>query len=169
MATTDKRPLIFLEEDVAKAVKALEAFQQTARTRANLVTDGSGQPFAQVGQAQIPPETIQALVAASTQATKGILSIFHQDELVTLTHEGKNTSLQLTHLAEGAILVTVFDAKTTVGAIVFYLSEVVAQVNEVLKVVATRDPSQVKLGGDVAGDAKGALDDMFGGSGENEL
>jgi hypothetical protein len=164
-----ERALLFLEEDVATAVQALEAFQQTARTRANLLTDAQGQVFAQHGSASLPPETISALVAASVAATKGIREISPPDELVSLTHEGKDASLQVTHGAAGTILVTVFDAKsTTTGALIFYLREVMEKLNALVKTVASREAKPVDLGENFDGAAKGALDDMFGKSQETD-
>jgi predicted regulator of Ras-like GTPase activity (Roadblock/LC7/MglB family) len=160
--TEEKRKLLFLEEDVAQVVQALEPFQQTARTRANLLMDRDGQTFAQVGNAQLAPETLTALVAASELATRGILQIVQQDELVTLTHEGKSSSLQVTHAVEGTLLVTVFDAKTTVGALVFYLRDVMDKINAIVKVVATREVKNVDLGADFKDSSDAALDDMFG-------
>src|SRR5579871_2238414 len=124
--------------------------------------DVQGRSFAQLGDPEIPPETISALVMASFAATRPVSEVVLPDEYVTLTHEGKRSSVQLTLLAEGAVLVTVFDGKTTVGAIMFYMKELHDRLVAIVKTVAERKPESVDLGKGFDDAAKGALDDVFG-------
>src|SRR3954471_12896569 len=115
---TDKRPLILLEDDVAKIAAALQPYQATTRTRANLLMDSDGHALAQTGDPRIPVETLGAFVAASgAPAGKG-RPILQPDEFMSLTHTGKSASIQLTTIADGVLLVTVFDPATTVAVVV---------------------------------------------------
>jgi predicted regulator of Ras-like GTPase activity (Roadblock/LC7/MglB family) len=161
----EKKPLILLEEDANRILRSLEPFQRATRSRANLVMDLSGHSLAQTGDPQVPLETIAAFVAASTTATRQVASILAPDEFLTLTHPGKNASIQLTKIADGVVLATVFDAKTTVGAIVFYLKELVEQLAAIIKEASSRERKPVDLGAHFDEGAKGALDDFFGESG----
>lgn len=158
---TEKRPLILLEEDVARIVAALEPWQATTRTRANLLLDAEGHALAQTGDPKIPLETLGAFVAASVAATRNVGTILAPDELLSLTHAGKGASIQLTTIAEGVVLVTVFDAATTVGVIVFYMKPLVAKLGAIVKEVRERKGA-VDLGAGFDQAATGALDDMFG-------
>lgn len=160
--TQDKRPLILLEEDLARIVQALEPYQATTKSRANLLMDADGHSFAQTGDPGIPPETLGAFVAASFAATRPVVPALQADELMTLTHAGRTKNLQLTTIADGVVLVTVFDQATTVGVVVFYMKPVVAKLAAIVKEVRERKAG-VDLGAGFDDQASGALDDMFGG------
>jgi hypothetical protein len=157
-----RTPLLFLENETALAAFALERFRQLTRTRANLLMSSAGQIYAQAGNAEIAQETIAALVGASYQALRDVTKIVPPDELVSLTHEGQGASIQVTQAAEGTIVVTIFDPKTTtVGEIIFYLREVIDQINPMVRSVAKRKAA-VKFGDDFHDSAENALDDIFG-------
>jgi predicted regulator of Ras-like GTPase activity (Roadblock/LC7/MglB family) len=158
----EKRALILLDEDLQRITQALEPYQGTTRTRANLVMDTNGNALAQVGEPKIPLETLGAFVAASTAATKPVGTILQSDEFITLTHAGKQASLQITVVAEGTVLVTVFDAATTVGVVVFYLKPLVAKLAAIVQEVSTRKGG-VDLGAGFSDSSEEALDDVFGG------
>ncbi|MBI3722601.1 hypothetical protein HY251_01400 [bacterium] len=165
----EKRQLIFYEEDVAAVRKAFAPYQAAVRTKANLLMDVQGHAFAQIGEPGIPPETISALVTASFAATRPVSEVITQDEFVTLTHEGKHASVQLTLLPEGAVLVTVFEPKaTTVGALTFYLKDLRDRLVAIVKTVSERKGKPVDLGTGFDDAAKGALDDVFGDMGAEE-
>lgn len=160
---TQKRTLILLEEDVARIVAALEPYQATTRTRANVLLDSEGHSLAQIGDPRIPLETLGAFVAASVAATRNVGTILQPDEFMTLTHTGKSASIQLTTIADGVLLVTIFDQATTVPVIVFYMKPLRAKLSAIVKDVRERKSAGVDLGSGFDDAASGALDDMFGG------
>jgi predicted regulator of Ras-like GTPase activity (Roadblock/LC7/MglB family) len=158
---TEKKPLILIEEDVARIVAELEPYQATTKSRANLLLDSDGHQIAQVGDPRIPLETLGAFVAASVAATRNVGTILQQDEFMTLTHAGKAASIQLTTVADNVLLVTVFDRATTPAVIVFYMKPLVTRLAAIVKAVRERK-SAVDLGAGFDDAATGALDDMFG-------
>jgi hypothetical protein len=167
--TGEKRALILLEEDVNRIVQALEPYQATTRTRANLLLDAEGHSLVAMGDARIPQETLAAFVAASVSATRPVRRALQEKQILTLTHGGKSASLQLSLVAPASdqlgtdvVLVTVFDQATTVAAVVFYLEPLVATLSSIVHEAAARKPS-VDLGEGFGESAAGALDDMFGG------
>jgi predicted regulator of Ras-like GTPase activity (Roadblock/LC7/MglB family) len=160
----ERKPLIFFEEDTARATAALSPFQKVTRTRANILFDVVGaNAVVQTGDPGIPMETISALVAASVAATRHVAAIVPPDEVVTVTHAGKHLSIQLTRISDDSVLVTVFDARTTVGAIVFFLRALVVELQGLITHVRERKDKPVDLGAGFGNDATGALDDLLGG------
>jgi len=159
---TEKRALILIEEDLSRITAALEPFQKTTRSRANLLMDADGHALAQIGEPRIPLETLGALVAASAAATKPVGTVLQEGEVMTLTHAGKSASVQLTVLADGIVLATVFDAATTVGVVVFYLKPLVMELASIVKAVVARKQA-VDLGAGFNDEASGAIDDILGG------
>jgi predicted regulator of Ras-like GTPase activity (Roadblock/LC7/MglB family) len=160
--TGEKRALILLEDDVSRIAAALGPYQETTKTRSNLLMDPEGHALAQTGDPRIPPETLGALVAASCAATKPVATVLQEGELLTLTHSGKSASVQLTAVSEGVVLATVFDAATTVGVVVFYLKPLVTQLALLVKEISERKQG-VDLGAGFDGAASDALDDVLGG------
>ncbi len=166
MEQAEKRALILLEDDVTRIVGAVEPFQATTRSRSNLIFDAAGQLLLQVGDPKIPLETLGALVAASVAATRNVATILSADEVMSLTHTGSKASVQLTTIAEGVVLATVFDQATTVGVIVFYMKPLIATLSAIVKEIRARKGG-VDLGKGFKDTASRALDDMFG-EGEGE-
>jgi predicted regulator of Ras-like GTPase activity (Roadblock/LC7/MglB family) len=158
---TEKGPLVLLGEDVSRILAALEPYQATTKSRANLLLDSNGHALAQVGDPKIPLETLTAFVAASVAATRNVGTILQPDEFMTLTHTGKKASIQLTTVDDGVLLVTVFDQATTVAVVVFYMKPLVTELASIVKSVRSRKGG-VDLGAGFKDAASGALDDMFG-------
>ncbi len=166
MVKDPPKPLILVAEDVSRILGAIEPYQARTHTRANILVDSFGNALAQAGDPKIPQETLGALVAASVAATRNVGTILQPDEFLTLTHTGTNASVQLTHVAEGVLLLTVFDKETTVPVIVFYMKPLVSELASIVKSVRERK-APVDLGAGFKESATGALDDMFGeGAGE---
>ncbi len=69
----------------------------------------------------------------------------------------------LTRVTPETVLVTVFDARTTVGAILFYLKSLVTELQAIVTEVRDRKDKPVDLGTGFGNDAAGALDDLLGG------
>lgn len=159
-----KQRLIFYEDDIERINKALENYQTLSKSRCNMLIDVEGHPVTQVGSTEgINLETIAALVAASFAATKEVAKILGETEFSSLTHQGKNESIQLSIVGERTILATIFDSQdTTVGMVMFYTKELVEKLNGVFNEIKTRKDSGKPIFNDDFKDMSGVLDDMFG-------
>jgi hypothetical protein len=161
----DERParqLIFLEEDVARATKVLTQFQETTKSKGNVLCDIDGHVFLKVGEHRITSENLTALVSSSFAATRDVAAILPPDDFVTLTHAGPNETVQLTHVHDRTMLATIFDQRTTAAMVCFYLKETRDQLAGLVKEIGERKAAPVDLGANFDGAAKNALEDMFG-------
>ncbi|MCO5165095.1 MAG: roadblock/LC7 domain-containing protein [Planctomycetes bacterium] len=159
-----KQRLIFYEDDIGRINKALENYQNLSKSRCNMLIDVEGHPVTQVGSTEgINLETIAALVAASFAATKEVAKILGETEFSSLTHQGKNESIQLSIVGDRTILATIFDSQdTTVGMVMFYTKELVEKLNAIFNEIKGRKDAGPKLFNDDFKDMSGVLDDMFG-------
>jgi predicted regulator of Ras-like GTPase activity (Roadblock/LC7/MglB family) len=159
-----KQRLIFYEDDVERINKALENYQNLSKSRCNMLIDVEGHPVTQVGSTEgINLETIAALVAASFAATKEVAKILGESEFSSLTHQGRNESIQLSIVGDRTILATIFDSQdTTVGMVMFYTKELVEKLNAIFNEIKSRKDAAPKIFNDDFKDMSGVLDDMFG-------
>lgn len=159
-----KQRLIFYEDDIERINKALENYQNLSKSRCNMLIDVEGHPVTQVGSTEgINLETIAALVAASFAATKEVAKILGETEFSSLTHQGKNESIQLSIVGDRTILATIFDSQdTTVGMVMFYTKELVEKLNSIFNEIKTRKDSGKPIFDDGFKDMSNVLDDMFG-------
>lgn len=159
-----KQRLIFYEDDVERINKALENYQNLSKSRCNMLIDVEGHPVTQVGSTEgINLETIAALVAASFAATKEVAKILGESEFASLTHQGRNESIQLSIVGDRTILATIFDSQdTTVGMVMFYTKELVEKLNAIFNEIKSRKDAAPKIFNDDFKDMSGVLDDMFG-------
>lgn len=159
-----KQRLIFYEDDVERINKALENYQNLSKSRCNMLIDVEGHPVTQVGSTEgINLETIAALVAASFAATKEVAKILGESEFSSLTHQGRNESIQLSIVGDRTILATIFDSQyTTVGMVMFYTKELVEKLNAIFNEIKSRKDAAPRIFNDDFKDMSGVLDDMFG-------
>jgi predicted regulator of Ras-like GTPase activity (Roadblock/LC7/MglB family) len=159
-----KQRLIFYEDDVERINKALENYQNLSKSRCNMLIDVEGHPVTQVGSTEgINLETIAALVAASFAATKEVAKILGESEFSSLTHQGRNESIQLSIVGDRTILATIFDSQdTTVGMVMFYTKELVEKLNAIFNEIKSRKDAAPRIFDDNFKDMSGVLDDMFG-------
>ena len=160
-----KQRLIFYEDDVERINKGLENYQSLSKSRCNMLIDVEGHPVTQVGSTDgINLEAIAALVAGSFAATKEVAKILGETEFLSLSHEGKHESIQLSLVGNRTILATIFDSdETTIGMVRFYTKELVEKLQAIFEEIQTRkEPVRGNLFEDNMSDLDNVLDDMFG-------
>jgi len=162
--------LVFYEEDIESLQAILDAFLKKSAAHSALLVDKDGHMITHRGQSQnVDLDTISALVAGSFAATKQLAHQFGEKEFTALFHQGKGRNLQLTLVADRALLTALFGDDTTVGMVRLYANEAAKRLGDIfLKKMegGGRGEAQAAeaLGeaGDFAGDSASALDDLFG-------
>jgi len=89
-----------------------------------------------------------------------------EEEFSVLFHQGVKDSIQLTLVADRALLAVMFDDRTTIGMVRLYANETSTKVAELLKAAAQREPV-AGIGAEFTTEATKRLSDIFGG-GEEE-
>ncbi len=163
--------LVFYEEDIEAIQAILEAFLKKSAAHCALLVDKDGHMITSRGQTQsVDLDTISALVAGSFAATKQLAHQFGEEEFTALFHQGKGRNLQLSLVAERALLTALFGDDTTVGMVRLYATEAAKRLTEIFRKRAANpegdDPQNAGLlgGADGAfhGEASNALDDILG-------
>ena len=163
--------LVFYEDDVEALESILDAFLKKSAARCALLVDKDGHMITSRGEtANVDLDTISALVAGSFAATKQLAHQFGEQEFTALFHQGRGRNIQLSLVAERALLTALFDDDTTVGMVRLYATEAAKRLGEVFRKKleeARNAPAEDSANTGQAesgflGESAGALDDLFG-------
>jgi predicted regulator of Ras-like GTPase activity (Roadblock/LC7/MglB family) len=157
------RALVFFKDDVERIERALENYREAARSQCNLLIDLDGHLVTQVGALEgVDVDTVSALVAGTFKATREVARALGEEDFKTLSHQGRDESIQIALVGENTILATVYSPRTTnAGLVSFYLKNVTVSLLAVLERVrerAARPLIDFGFGADVGL----AMEGMFG-------
>ena len=157
--------LVFYEEDVEAIQSVLDAFLKKSAARCALLVDKDGHMINARGKTDdVDLDTISALVAGSFAATKALAHQFGEEDFTALFHQGRSGNLQLSLIADRALLTALFDDSTTIGMVRLYATEAAKRLTSIFE-KKLREPQGgggKGLGAEGEFDASGALDEMFG-------
>ena len=168
---TDKelrdRALVFYRDDVEAIEAVLDAFLKKSAARCALLVDKDGHMISHRGSTDgIDVDTISALVAGSFAATKALAHQFGEDDFTALFHQGQGSNLQLSLVADRALLTALFADNTTIGMVRLYATEAAKRLTSLfvrkLRASTEGEAAEPAVDKDFSADANGALDEVFG-------
>src|SRR5439155_13858290 len=86
--------------------------------------------------------TLGALAAAMYAATQGIASLVGELDFSSVYQQGDNFSMLVNNVDEHCLLLVIFRAQISVGAVKYYALGTIAQVAEQLKAAQARAPGE---------------------------
>jgi predicted regulator of Ras-like GTPase activity (Roadblock/LC7/MglB family) len=161
--------LVYYAEDIDRINQILDRLLHLSDARCAMLVDKEGHLITKRGEVTrgFDDESISALVAGSFAATKEMAKLLGEEEFSVLFHQGVKDSIQLTLVADRALLAVMFDDRTTIGMVRLYASETSTKVAELLKVAAQREPV-AGMGAQFTEEATKRLSDVFGDGEEKE-
>jgi predicted regulator of Ras-like GTPase activity (Roadblock/LC7/MglB family) len=132
-----------LEEDILQLDDALsELLKQTDATTA-LVIDKGGFLITQHGDArQFDLTTIAALASGAYMANQTIANLVHETNFNSVYQHGEKFSMFTVCVDEHCMLVVIFQASVSVGAIKYFATPAADKIAKQLKIAHERDPSE---------------------------
>jgi len=132
-----------IEEDVTTLNEAMRELLFQSDSTCALVIDKGGFVLTQVGPADMfDSVTLSALSAASYAATEGIANLVGEQTFSSVYQQGEKHSLLVHHVDEFCLLVVVFKAQISVGAVKYFAVETIKKIAAQLKVAEDRDPGK---------------------------
>jgi predicted regulator of Ras-like GTPase activity (Roadblock/LC7/MglB family) len=117
-------------QDAARIHEILTHFLGAAET---LLIDRGGQLLAMDGVSQaLDAVSIAALAAAAFSSTAAMAQLLGEPEFSVLFHEGTKRSIHVSTVDDEAILLAIFDERTTVGMVRLFAGEASRAVGAVL-------------------------------------
>jgi predicted regulator of Ras-like GTPase activity (Roadblock/LC7/MglB family) len=134
-------PLI--AEDVQLLDGALDELLRKSEATAALIIDKGGPLIGQRGAVdQFDTTTISALAAGSFCATQAIAGLLGEADFASIYQQGERYSLLFCNIDENVLLIVIFKAELSVGAVKYYAAATLREVGRQLQAAQQRAPEQ---------------------------
>lgn len=125
--------MVIQEEDLARIHQVLSRFLGESGGAEALLIDRSGQLLAMDGVSRaLDTVSISALAAAAYSSTSAMAQLLGETEFTVLFHEGLKQSIHVSTVDDDAILMAIFDERTTVGMVRLFAKDAAKNVGVVL-------------------------------------
>jgi predicted regulator of Ras-like GTPase activity (Roadblock/LC7/MglB family) len=106
------------EEEFKHLEEALRRLRQEANAKAVFLIDKNGQQIASAGETeQFDVTSLASLTAGNVAATDGLAKLIGEREFSVLFHEGQQDHIHISIVAKRAILVVIFDDRSSLGLV----------------------------------------------------
>jgi predicted regulator of Ras-like GTPase activity (Roadblock/LC7/MglB family) len=110
--------LVLYQEEFQRLDQALKKLRQEANARAIFLIDKTGQQIAAAGELeQFDTTSLASLTAGNVAATDGLAKLIGEREFSVLFHEGKRDHIHISIVAKRAILLVIFDDRSSLGLV----------------------------------------------------
>jgi predicted regulator of Ras-like GTPase activity (Roadblock/LC7/MglB family) len=110
--------LVLYQEEFQLLEAALRRLRQDANARVVFLIDKTGQQIASAGDiSQFDTTSLASLTAGNVAATDGLAKLIGEREFSVLYHEGLRDHIHISTVAERAILVVIFDERSSLGLV----------------------------------------------------
>jgi predicted regulator of Ras-like GTPase activity (Roadblock/LC7/MglB family) len=115
MATPD---LVMYEEEYQQIKETLHRLQVDSNSKIVFLVDKNGQQIATHGDMHgVDATSLASLTAGNVAATDGLAKLIGEKEFSILFHEGERDNIHISLVAQRAILVVIFDEKSSLGLV----------------------------------------------------
>lgn len=115
MSGTD---LILHQEEHAKIARATNDLRREANARFVALIDRNGQPIGWSGDLPgVDHTALSSLAAGNVAATEGLARMMGEDSFCSLYHEGEREHIHLSNIGSSAILMVLFDERSSLGLV----------------------------------------------------
>lgn len=130
-----------IEEDIQLLDSALGDLIAKSESTAALIIDKGGPLIIQKGDAdRFDTTTMAALAAGSYAATQAIAGLVGELDFSSIYQQGQNFSVLVNNIDDQLLLIVIFRANISVGAIKYYATTTITQVAEQIVRARKRDP-----------------------------
>jgi predicted regulator of Ras-like GTPase activity (Roadblock/LC7/MglB family) len=127
------RNTVIQQQDATRIHEILMRFLGESGAEEALLIDRSGQLLAMDGVSEtLDTVSISALTAAAFSSTAAMAQLLGEPEFSGLFHEGTKRSIHVSTVDDDAILLAIFDGRTTVGMVRLFAGEASRAVGGVL-------------------------------------
>lgn len=136
MAVSD---LVLLEADHTRFSSVLDRLRHEANAKVVFLIDKNGQQLAAVGDLSgLDPTSLASLTAGNVAATDGLARLLGEREFSILFHEGEHDNLHINVVAGKAILVVIFDERSSLGLVRLRVKKATVELGTILEDIVAR-------------------------------
>ncbi len=131
--------LVILEEDQRRLLALLDRLRSESNARLVFLLDKNGQHIASSGSLDgIDATALASLTAGNVAATDGLARLIGERGFGILFHEGERDSLHINVVEGGAILVVLFDERSSLGLVRLRVKKASADIAAVIREASER-------------------------------
>ena len=131
-----------IEEDIRQLDQTLKELLASSEATTALIIDKGGFLITHKGEAQeFDLTTIAALASGAFLANQTIANLVRENNFNSVYQQGENYSMFASNVDEHCLLVVIFKASVSVGAVKYYAVSTCARVAEQLNIAHQRDPT----------------------------
>ena len=125
---------VAIHEDAARQIQnVLRTFLDESGAADALLIDRGGQLLAEGGgNGSLDTVSLSALAAGAFSSTAAMARLLGEPEFTMLFHQGIKENIHVAAVDEQAILLAIFDSRTTVGMVRLFAKEAIAAIGAVL-------------------------------------
>ncbi len=132
-----------LEDDVRVLNGALDELLGKSEATSALILDKGGFLISERGNTEMfDSTTLGALAAAAYAATQGIAGLVSEGSFSNVYQQGQNHSLLVSNIDEHCLLVVIFNAQISVGAVKYYANTCISQIAHQMEIARHRSPEE---------------------------
>ncbi len=140
MAVSD---LVLLESDHVRLVAVMDRLRQDSNSKLVFLLDKNGQHLALSGDLDsIDPTSLASLTAGNVAATDGLAKLVGEREFSILFHEGEHDHLHINVVGGRAILLVLFDLRSSLGLVRLRVKKATGELAAILDEVVARAEAQ---------------------------
>lgn len=126
--------IVIGEAEFNRINECLQAFLRDAQGKCAILVDRDGQMLAKQGFTQdLDTISLSALAAGAIASTQEIARLLGEPEFAVLFHQGQHDHIHFALVGQRAILMSVFDDRTTIGMIRYVAAKTVETLVEILE------------------------------------
>ncbi len=131
--------LVLYDEDFKHIEKELLKLNELSNAKLSFLVDKDGQMIASVGEtANIDTTSLASLTAGNIAATGGMAKLLGEKEFSLLFHEGEKDNIHISLIGQRAILVVIFDHRSSLGLVRLRAKKSVVVLTEIFVKVAEK-------------------------------
>lgn len=125
---------VLYEEEFKQLEEAIRRLRQEANARAVFLIDANGQQIAASGETeQFDTTSLASLTAGNVATTDGLAKLVGEREFSVLLHEGQRDHIHISVPANRAILVVIFDDRSSLGLVRLRVKRSVADLERIFE------------------------------------
>jgi len=136
-------PDVMFPEEQEQIALVCQRLHRDANAKAILLIGRDGQPIADAGDtAELDVTSLSSLTAGNVAATGGISKILREKDFTSQFHEGEKTHVHITLVSGRAILVVLFDERSSLGLVRLRVKKATEEMTRLFDQVAKKAASK---------------------------
>lgn len=137
--------LFLYEEDHTELQELIRKLFRDAEAKAVFLIDKNGQQLLAAGDyANIDTTSLATLTAGNVAATDSLAKLLGEKGFTILFHEGESDNIHISVVGEYAILVVIFDDRTSVGLVRLRVKRMTNAIETIMNRAVNREEKRIK-------------------------